>query len=350
MPDLTKEQLHELKEQLETIVPQEAEEATDLMDSLVGLLALPDEQFEILAPGVLQAYEQSVNNPNDKLALVQALNATGTKAEDLTDAFEELVAQMDESSLPRMKRDFLKQLIGTMIAAINDTEGIAKRIIPVPVELCHEAAKIPQYAHTSDSGMDVFALEDINIAPGEIVLVPTGVKMALPPGYELQARPKSGRAYKTKLRIANTPGTIDAGYRDEIKIIIENIEPRIKDITVGEDGRVTSILYGSECHITKGEKFCQLVLQEVPKAAPYRVESVAEIGENRGGGFGSTGLFAQNDPRTAEAKKLQDEADAARDAIKTLETEIGTVTIKDKETNETVVEFPATKPAQSTED
>lgn len=90
------------------------------------------------------------------------------------------------------------------------------------------------------------------------------------------------------------------------------------------------------------------MLQEVPKAAPYRVESVAEIGENRGGGFGSTGLFAQNDPRVAEAKKLQDEADAARDAMKTLE--IGTVAIKDKETNEVVVEFPATKPAQSTED
>ena len=89
----------------------------------------------------------------------------------------------------------------------------------------------------------------------------------------------------------------DAGYRDEIKVIIENIESPIKDITYEDkivDGKVeikiNSILFGSNMYIEKGEKFAQLVLMEVPKASFYRVENVSEIGENRGGGFGSTGV------------------------------------------------------------
>ena len=134
-------------------------------------------------------------------------------------------------------------------------------------------------------------MDDITVKPGETVFVPTGIKVALPAGYELQVRPKSGRALKTKLRIANTPGTIDQAYRDEIKIIVENIESRIKDITVDEEGKVTSILYGGDFTIGKGEKFCQLVLAEVPKIAFYRVDKVTDVDtENRGGGFGSSGL------------------------------------------------------------
>jgi len=113
-------------------------------------------------------------------------------------------------------------------------------------------------------------------------------------------RPKSGLSAGTKLRVANAPGTVDAGYRDEIKVIIENVEPPIKDITYeeifNEDGtieslKVTSILYGSSYTIGKGQKFAQLVLSEVPKAVLYEVEKVGEIGEDRGGGFGSTGKF-----------------------------------------------------------
>jgi dUTP pyrophosphatase len=142
--------------------------------------------------------------------------------------------------------------------------------------------------------MDLYALDDYVIEPGKTKLIPTGIKIALPPGYELQVRPKSGRALKTKLRVANTPGTIDAGYRDEICVIIENIESPIRDLTYhfDEDGsiKIDSILHGTNQYIGKGEKFAQLVLMEVPKASLYEVESISEIGENRGGGFGSTGI------------------------------------------------------------
>lgn len=298
MADITKNQLHELTTTMKNVVGDDTK-ANDLMDSIIRLLSVPEDQFEILAPGIMQSYQQSLNNPNDKIALVQALNATGGKAEDVTEAFLTLSDEVDKTSLSKPKRDFLKEMLASIVNCINDTEGIAKRNVPVAIELCHPDAKIPQYAHISDSGMDVYALDDITVHPGETVLVPTGIKVALPVGFELQVRPKSGRALKTKLRVANTPGTIDQAYRDEIKIIIENIEPPIRDITTNtilkENGfvdhmEITSIEYGRDFTIGKGEKFCQLVLCEVPKVAFYRVDKVQEIGDNRNGGFGSTGL------------------------------------------------------------
>ena len=298
MADITKNQLHELTTTMKNVVGDDTK-ANDLMDSIIRLLSVPEDQFEILAPGIMQSYQQSLNNPNDKIALVQALNATGGKAEDVTEAFLTLSDEVDKTSLSQPKRDFLKEMLASIVNCINDTEGIAKRNVPVAIELCHPDAKIPQYAHISDSGMDVYALDDITVHPGETVLVPTGIKVALPVGFELQVRPKSGRALKTKLRVANTPGTIDQAYRDEIKIIIENIEPPIRDITTNtilkENGivdhiEITSIEYGRDFTIGKGEKFCQLVLCEVPKVAFYRVDNVQEIGDNRNGGFGSTGL------------------------------------------------------------
>lgn len=293
---ITKDDFDILKATLEDVTGGEGGSTFDISNSIGALLAMPEEQFRLLAPGILQAYQQSLNNPNDKIALVQAMNASGAKAEDITNGFTLLVEGLDQNKdISRQKRDFLKEMMATICNAIVDTEGIAKRLVAIPIELCHEEAKIPQYANISDSGLDVYALEDITIKPGETKLVPTGVKIALPPGYELQVRPKSGRALKTKLRVANTPGTIDAGYRDEIKVIIENVESPIRNITYEFDEIthrpiITSIEHGRDYTIGKGEKFAQLVLMEVPKVAFYPVESVMEIGENRNGGFGSSGL------------------------------------------------------------
>lgn len=286
-------ELKDLKEVLEGLVGPESEGS--MLHSLSVMLEMNEEDFTILAPGVLQSFQQSVNNPNDKIILVQALNASGLRAEDAAAAFDGIVAEMDNmTTISVQKRDFLKSIMAAIVNAVVETEGIAKRMIQIPVELCHENARLPQYANTTDSGMDVYALDDYTIAPGETKLIPTGIKMAIPVGYEIQVRPKSGRALKTKLRVANTPGTIDAGYRDEICVIIENVEAPIKDITYSfnDDGsiKIDSILHGSSYTIGKGEKFCQLVLMEVPKAALYRVDKVANIGEDRGGGFGSTGL------------------------------------------------------------
>ena len=289
-------QIHEASETLGQLLGATSD--AESVDAIASVLSMDEDQFALIAPGIIQSFQQSVNNPNDKIAFVQAINANGMKAEDLTGSFDGVCEEIEKMDISVQKRDFLKTILATIVNAVNDTEGIAKRNVAVPVELCNPNAKIPQYANTSDSGLDVYALDDITIKPGETVLVPTGIKVALPVGYELQVRPKSGRALKTKLRVANTPGTIDQGYRDEIKIIIENVDSPIKDITLDEEGKVTSILYGSEYTIGKGEKFCQLVLAEVPKVAFYRVENVLEVdSEDRGGGFGSTSIYDKSDSR-----------------------------------------------------
>lgn len=292
--NLTKEDIHSISESLAGVIS--GEDNIDMAEALIRLLAMDDDQFDVLAPGVMQAYQQSINNPNDKLMMVQSLNANGSSAEDLIAFFEDFQKQVDGLPLSVKKRDFLSELVASTINSINETEGISKRTINVPIELCHPDAVIPQYAHISDSGLDLYAVEDITLKPGEKALIPTGIKVALPPGYELQVRPKSGRALKTELRVANTPGTIDQGYRDEIKVIMENIDPPIRSINISnwdENNNVvhfSDIEFGQSYTIGKGEKFAQLVLAETPKVSFYRVDSVADIGEDRGGGFGSTGI------------------------------------------------------------
>ena len=154
---------------------------------------------------------------------------------------------------------------------------------------------MPIYAHETDAGLDIYSTEDINISPGETILIKTGLKVAIPVGYELQVRPKSGISLKTKLRVANTPGTIDSGYRDEIGIIIENIEQPIQDISYHFDTNnkivIDSILHGKTYSIEKGQKIAQLVLNKISKANFILVDTVNEIEGDRGGGFGSTGLI-----------------------------------------------------------
>lgn len=263
-------------------------------EEVAVMLSLPDEHFTMLAPIFLKELEKNYHNINDQLSMVQAMNLAGLHAEDARNEFINICRAIDDQlgdTLSFPKRDFLKQMLGMTYNALAEAEGVAKKTILVPLEYCHPDAKMPAYAHLTDSGMDVFALEDITIAPGETKLIPTGLKVAIPAGYELQVRPKSGRCLKTKLRIANTPGTIDAGYRDEIGIIVDNIEPYIKEAKMDENGRLYEVLFGSSYTIGKGEKFAQLVLCEVPKAVFYQVEHVSDItNDGRNGGFGSTGV------------------------------------------------------------
>lgn len=262
-------------------------------DELATMLALPDETFAMVAPVFLDELERGLKNVNDQLLMVQSMNLAGLSLDQLQEQYESIYKNIDDqlgNTLSAQKRDLLKRILAITYNAISESEGVSKRKLLIPIEYCREDAKMPTYAHLSDAGMDIFATEDITIAPGQTVLVPTGIKCALPLGYELQVRPKSGRCLKTKLRVANTPGTIDAGYRDEIGVIIDNIEPFIKSAEIDENGRLYNVEFGSSYTIGKGEKFAQLVLCEVPKAIFYEVESVAGIGEDRQGGFGSTGV------------------------------------------------------------
>jgi len=161
------------------------------------------------------------------------------------------------------------------------------RPVSIPISFVREGAIAPKYAHDDDAGMDIYAAQDIMILPGQTKLVPTGFAMALPEGYEAQIRPRSGISLKTMLRIPNSPGTIDAGFRDEVCVILHNAS--VSNTT--ED-----LLYVSESEnrhgsyqIQTGDRIAQLVICPITKGQFTEVNSVREIGTDRSGGFGSTG-------------------------------------------------------------
>ena len=287
---ITKEDIHQLSSLMGELSGKE-----DTLEAIGGLLNLPEDKFALLAPGILDSYLRGLNNANTRLLLAQAINANGIAVEDMVQNFAQLGQKIDTlESFSAQKKDFLKQLVNGLGNCISETQGVAKKYIQIPYEKCREGARMPEYAHIDDSGMDLYALEDYTIHPGETKLIPTGLKFAIPNGYELQIRPKSGRCLKTKLRVANSPATIDAGFRGEVCVIVENVEAPIQDITYefDNDGHpvITSILHGADHYIHKGEKFAQLVLAEVPKANFYLVDKVMEDTERADGGFGSTGL------------------------------------------------------------
>lgn len=162
--------------------------------------------------------------------------------------------------------------------------------VDVSVEICREGVCLPAYARDGDAGMDVCAAEEALLGPGDTLIIPTGLKFAIPDGYEIQVRPRSGITARTPLRVSNAPGTIDSGYRDELGIIITNTSEICcysydENITLDSHGnRKGSYL------IRKGDRIAQLVLQEVPRMLLVPVPDVSEIGTSRGGGFGSTGV------------------------------------------------------------
>ncbi|MCM3377681.1 deoxyuridine 5'-triphosphate nucleotidohydrolase [Bacillus licheniformis] len=156
-------------------------------------------------------------------------------------------------------------------------------------------AQIPQYAHASDACFDLVAAEDVIIEPGETALVKTGLAFEIPEGYEMQIRPRSGITLKTKLRVQL--GTVDAGYRGEVGVIVDNIAPLNMEVpfdygpimVTGEIYRMNGELPQFSYIIHKGDRIAQAVIKPVEQAA---FTEVAELGDSdRGaGGFGSSGV------------------------------------------------------------
>jgi len=141
--------------------------------------------------------------------------------------------------------------------------------IEIKFQKLHPDAKIPNYAHIGDAGADVYAVAEITLAPQKRAAIPTGLAVDIPIGYEIQVRPKSGLALKHGITVLNSPGTVDAGYRGEIQVIVINL--------------------GDESYtFTKGQKIAQLVLKPVIQAS--YVEGELGNSDRGAGGFGSTGL------------------------------------------------------------
>ena len=129
--------------------------------------------------------------------------------------------------------------------------------LDVLIEVCREDVELPNYANVGDAGMDIRSAVDIEIKPGETIAVPTGIKVAIPVGYEIQVRPRSGISLKTPMRVPNSPGTIDAGFRDEVCVIMHNSSNIDNGVFSLSDKGNKQGTY----KINKGDRIAQLVLK-----------------------------------------------------------------------------------------
>jgi dUTP pyrophosphatase len=153
---------------------------------------------------------------------------------------------------------------------MSSSERVAVQVKRLPHG---DGLELPRYATAGAAGMDVLSAEDVTLAPGARHAVATGLSVAIPPGYEIQVRPRSGLAIKHGISVPNTPGTIDSDYRGELKVILVNL--------------------GAEPFpIHRGDRIAQLVLAPVTLA---EWDEVAELEETQrgAGGFGSTGGHAK---------------------------------------------------------
>lgn len=146
-------------------------------------------------------------------------------------------------------------------------------MVEVLLRRLSEDAVVPSYAHPGDAGADLCTTVDVRLRPGERVLVPTGLAMAVPDGYVALIHPRSGLAARCGLSIVNAPGTVDSGYRGEVKVLLVNLDPA-QDIV-----------------LARGDRVAQMVLQRVERAGFVEVDDLPR--SSRGaGGYGSTGGFA----------------------------------------------------------
>lgn len=143
-------------------------------------------------------------------------------------------------------------------------------IFNLKIKRINSEAKLPEFAHETDAGMDLFSVEDVLLGAGECLAVATGIVIELPKNSEAQIRPRSGLALKNMITLLNTPGTIDEGYRGEIKVIMMN------------HSKV-------DFQVLKGMKIAQMIIKPIYKV---NIEEVFEVSNSaRGeGGFGSTGV------------------------------------------------------------
>ncbi len=274
---------------------EENKEVVDLMggmEMMETLLETPDEQFAMLEPYFLSTFSEMLQEKQTQDEMLVMLSTQELNPIDIQNETTQLLAIIETMDfLSEEKQDFLKKIVSMSTNLMQTLADKRVKIIQIPCEL-EKGVQLPTYAKQGDAGLDIYAREEITINPGETKIISTGIKVAIPEGYAILIQPRSGQSVKTKLRVANTPGLIDSGYRDDIGVIIENIEPPIKDIEYEFDDKgeihIKSILHGTPYTITEGQRFAQMRLVQVPNANFFQVKSVGEIGENRGGGFGST--------------------------------------------------------------
>ena len=260
------------------------EQLSALKEQLVEILSYySNEEFEKIYPAMVEALAGELSK--NSLAVIDDMLRVGDEQgytldrylQELSmirDAFESIVNEIREQNATQPNKlafcdAFLQQIDAFMLVAVDRVTN--REVFNVAVELCHPDAKMPSYAHEGDQGADIYAVEDMVIEPHTYGnMVPTGLKLAIPHGWAIAIRPRSGLSAKSPLRISNAPGTIDNHYRGEVKVLFDNFS----DETV---------------EIKKGARIAQMILEKNYRANFNQVEHVDADTERGTGGFGSSG-------------------------------------------------------------
>lgn len=149
-------------------------------------------------------------------------------------------------------------------------------MVEILIKRLDPGVPLPSYAHPGDAGADLTTTVDVRLEPGERAMVPTGVSVALPEGYVALVHPRSGLAARCGVSIVNAPGTVDAGYRGEIKVLLVNLDP-VAPVT-----------------LRRGDRIAQMVVQQVEHATFVEVDALP-VSVRGDGGYGSTGGFGSEE-------------------------------------------------------
>ena len=257
----------------------------ELVSALEEIMAVEDEKFNLVKDLALQTMSMTLvgaQAENTASQIVMANKTAGVSRFQIMEMSEftknTMYKVISEDFKTRYQFNTDKcEFLDKMYALV---ENYCDKIIElwdletpiVYVERLQDNAKLPAYASSGDQGADIYACEDMTIPANSFgTIVPTGIAMAIPHGWAIAVRPRSGLSHKTRIRIANTPGTIDTNYKDEIGVIIDNFADE-------------------DYEIKAGDRIAQFVLERNYQANFVETDSVHQYGEDRGGGFGHTGV------------------------------------------------------------
>lgn len=264
---------------LRDMIPHTDETTEKLVELIEQIMEVPDEELDQNQVDMILGMINGALTPKIREESILALlNEMKTKPyseckemiEVMGAAADELIEELEITS--ENKKTLIRGIFGVFADLAKEAFDRLEGYDTIAYfELVHPNARIPAYAHDTDAGADVYAPDDVVIAPGARgQMVDTGFKMALAPGWYMAVCPRSGLSYKTTMRIANTPGTIDCDYRDNVGILIDNLSDE------------TIVIHA-------GDRIAQFILYPVHRFKGVVTDDVNQIGENRGGGFGSTG-------------------------------------------------------------
>lgn len=244
----------------------------DTFNQMIMVLDLPDDQFDKIYPQFKPELDKIFLNQDIQREILTATRHNTASPEDIAearDAIESFLNEIEEDeTLSPNKKEMLTTLIKGSLELTFDMVKNPRERITVKIQKIVPEAILPSYAHDSDAGADIYSLEEVTLKPHTTALIKTGIKVAIPGGYEIQIRPRSGLSLKTPLRVANAPGTVDSAYRGEVCVIMENT------------GNISQT-------IKAGDKIAQMVIAPVPMIVWEETDTLDDT--DRGvGGFGST--------------------------------------------------------------